>query len=148
MTSVNPRDAQSGARANMGGRHPMAIGRIEKAQDTRQALMRLVAYLAPFRTGIIVVLVFVVIYTVLGLLSPYLIGVAIDDYIVPKRIAQLPQIALLMLAVYLVNNLFQALAGRTMASVSQRALQKLRQDLFHHLQTLPMQFLIVTRLGN
>ena len=140
MTSVNPRDAQSGARANMGGRHPMAIGRIEKAQDTRQALMRLVAYLAPFRTGIIVVLVFVVIYTVLGLLSPYLIGVAIDDYIVPKRIAQLPQIALLMLAVYLVNNLFQALAGRTMASVSQRALQKLRQDLFHHLQTLPMQF--------
>jgi ATP-binding cassette subfamily B protein len=124
----------------MGGRHPMAIGRIEKAQDTRQALMRLVAYLAPFRTGIIVVLVFVVIYTVLGLLSPYLIGVAIDDYIVPKRIAQLPQIALLMLAVYLVNNLFQALAGRTMASVSQRALQKLRQDLFHHLQTLPMQF--------
>ena len=140
MTSVNPRDAQSGARANMGGRHPMAIGRIEKSQDTRQALMRLVAYLAPFRTGIIVVLVFVVIYTVLGLLSPYLIGVAIDDYIVPKRIAQLPQIALLMLAVYLVNNLFQALAGRTMASVSQRALQKLRQDLFHHLQTLPMQF--------
>lgn len=140
MTSVNPRDAQSGARANMGGRHPMAIGRIEKAQDTRQALMRLVAYLAPFRTGIVVVLVFVVIYTVLGLLSPYLIGVAIDDYIVPKRIAQLPQIALLMLAVYLVNNLFQALAGRTMASVSQRALQKLRQDLFHHLQTLPMQF--------
>ncbi len=140
MTSVNPRDAQSGARANMGGRHPMAIGRIEKAQDTRQALMRLVAYLVPFRTGIIVVLVFVVIYTVLGLLSPYLIGVAIDDYIVPKRIAQLPQIALLMLAVYLVNNLFQALAGRTMASVSQRALQKLRQDLFHHLQTLPMQF--------
>lgn len=140
MTSVNPRDAQSGARANMGGRHPMAIGRIEKAQDTRQALMRLVAYLAPFRTGIIVVLVFVVIYTVLGLLSPYLIGVAIDDYIVPKRIAQLPQIALLMLAVYLVNNLFQALAGRTMAGVSQRALQKLRQDLFHHLQTLPMQF--------
>ncbi|MEY2845167.1 MAG: hypothetical protein RL076_713 [Chloroflexota bacterium] len=140
MTSVNPRDAQSGARANLGGRHPMAIGRIEKAQDTRQALMRLVAYLAPFRTGIIVVLVFVVIYTVLGLLSPYLIGVAIDDYIVPKRIAQLPQIALLMLAVYLVNNLFQALAGRTMASVSQRALQKLRQDLFHHLQTLPMQF--------
>jgi ATP-binding cassette subfamily B protein len=124
----------------MGGRHPMAIGRIEKAQDTRQALTRLVAYLAPFRTGIMIVLVFVVIYTLLGLLSPYLIGVAIDQYIVLMRTDALPGIALLMLAVYLVNNLFQAFAGRTMASVSQRALQKLRQDLFSHLQTLPMQF--------
>ena len=140
MTSANSREPHTGARASMGGRHPMAIGRIEKAQDTRQALTRLVAYLAPFRTGIIVVLVFVVIYTLLGLLSPYLIGLAIDQYIIPKRAAELPQIALLMLAVYLVNNLFQALAGRTMASVSQRALQQLRQDLFRHLQTLPMQF--------
>jgi ATP-binding cassette subfamily B multidrug efflux pump len=76
----------------------------------------------------------------LGLLSPYLIGVAIDQYIVLMRTDALPGIALLMLAVYLVNNLFQAFAGRTMASVSQRALQKLRQDLFSHLQTLPMQF--------
>lgn len=140
MTSSNPRDNHTGTRASMGGRHPMAIGRIEKAQDTRQALGRLVAYLAPFRTGITIVLVFVVIYTLLGLLSPYLIGVAIDEYIVPMRTAELPGIALLMLGVYLVNNLFQALAGRTMASVSQRALQKLRQDLFSHLQTLPMQF--------
>jgi ATP-binding cassette subfamily B multidrug efflux pump len=140
MTSSNSREPHTGARASMGGRHPMAIGRIEKAQDTRQALARLVAYLAPFRTGIIVVLVFVVIYTLLGLLSPYLIGFAIDQYIIPNRTAELPQIALLMLAVYLVNNLFQALAGRTMARVSQRALQQLRQDLFRHLQTLPMQF--------
>lgn len=140
MTSSNPRENHTGARASMGGRHPMAIGRIEKAQDTRQALARLVAYLAPFRTGIMIVLVFVVIYTLLGLLSPYLIGVAIDQYIVPMRTAELPGIAMLMLGVYLVNNLFQALAGRTMANVSQRALQKLRQDLFSHLQTLPMQF--------
>jgi len=140
MTSSNPRENHTGARASMGGRHPMAIGRIEKAQDTRQALARLVAYLTPFRTGIMIVLVFVVIYTALGLLSPYLIGVAIDQYIVPMRTADLPGIAVLMLGVYLVNNLFQALAGRTMANVSQRALQKLRQDLFSHLQTLPMQF--------
>ena len=124
----------------MQSRHPMAIGRIEKAQDARIALRRLVAYLAPFRAGMIIVLIFVVIYTLLGLVSPYLIGVAIDQYIIPQRTAELPTIAAIMLATYATTNIFQALAGRTMARVSQRALQALRQDLFAHLQTLSMQF--------
>ncbi len=124
----------------MQSRHPMAIGRIEKAQDARIALRRLVAYLAPFRAGIITVLIFVVIYTLLGLLSPYLIGVAIDQYIIPQRTAELPTLAAWMLATYATTNIFQALAGRTMARVSQQALQSLRQDLFSHLQTLSMQF--------
>src|SRR5690606_16072992 len=57
-----------------------------------------------------------------------------------KRIESLPWIALLMLAVYLLNNFFQAVAGWLMAAASQRALKGLRQDLFDHLQTLPMRF--------
>lgn len=118
----------------------MAIGRIEKATDARTALRRLVAYLVPFRTGLIGVMVLVVIYTLLGLMGPYLIGVAIDQYIIPHRITELPYIAGIMLATYLSNNIFQAWAGRVMATVSQRALQTLRQDLFTHLQHLPMQF--------
>lgn len=43
-------------------------------------------------------------------------------------------------ALILLNNLFQAVSGWLMASVSQRALKQLRQDLFGHLQTLPMRF--------
>jgi ATP-binding cassette subfamily B multidrug efflux pump len=38
------------------------------------------------------------------------------------------------------NNLFQAIAGMMMASVSQRALKQVRTDLFGHLQTLPLKF--------
>ncbi len=141
MTHSSPqRDVHTSARATMQGRHPMAIGRIEKAIDARTALRRLVAYLLPFRRGLIGALVLVVIYTLLGLLGPYLIGMAIDKYIIPHRVAELPYIAGLMLVSYLCNNIFQVWAGRVMASVSQRALQMLRQDLFTHLQRLPMQF--------
>jgi len=140
MTAANPREHHTGTRASMGGRHPMAIGRIEKAVDARIALRRLVAYLAPFRTGLIGVLVLVVIYTILGLLGPYMIGMAIDDYIIPGRIDELPIIAGWMLIVYVGTNVLQAWAGRSMAAISQRALQGLRQDLFTHLQRLPMQF--------
>lgn len=140
MTAANPREHHTGTRANMGGRHPMAIGRIEKAVDARIALRRLVAYLAPFRTGLIGVLVLVCIYTLLGLLGPYMIGLAIDDYIIPGRINELPLIAGWMLSIYVGTNVLQAWAGRSMANISQRALQGLRQDLFTHLQRLPMQF--------
>ncbi len=138
--ALNQRDQSANARAAIQNRHPMAIGRVEKAQNARYALARLVAYLQPFRTGLIFVFVCVVIYTLLGLLGPYLMGVAIDRYIIPNRISDLPQIALVMLAAYLFNNLFHAIAGRRMASISQAALRELRQDLFAHLQSLPMQF--------
>jgi len=48
--------------------------------------------------------------------------------------------ALWMLAAYLLNNLFQAIAAWVMSSISQRALKHMRRDLFQHLQTLPQSF--------
>ncbi len=139
--AINRRDAGPGeARTTMQARHPMAVGKIEQARDPRHALTRLLPYLYPFRTRLIIVFTCVILYTLLGLIGPYLMGVAIDQYIVPKRADGLARIALIMLAVFLLNNLFQAMAGWLMAAVSQRALKGLRQDLFDHLQTLPMQF--------
>ncbi len=60
-------------------------------------------------------LVFVLVYTLLGLVGPYLMGVAIDRFIGGKDAAGLARIALLMLAAYLLNNLFQAVANWLMA---------------------------------
>lgn len=121
-------------------RHPMGFGRIEKAHNARHALHRLLPYLTTYRMTLALVFFCVILYTLLGLAGPYLLGLAIDQYIVPKRTAELPWIALLMLVVYLLNNFFQAVAGWLMATASQRALKELRQDLFRHVQTLPMSF--------
>ena len=90
-------------------------------------------------------LLFVLIYTVLGLVGPYLMGVAIDRFIADRQVAGLARIALLMLGVYLFNNLFQAIANWFMAGISQRALKQMRQDLFSHLQTLPSASSTATR---
>ena len=65
---------------------------------------------------------------------------AIDRYIGGKDPAGLARIAIWMLVVYLVNNLFQAIANWVMARVSQGALKRLRGDLFEHLQTLSIGF--------
>ncbi len=90
--------------------------------------------------GVVGVFAFVLIYTVLGLIGPYLMGVAIDRFISTKQIPGLMGIALWMLAVYVLYNLFQGVAGWWMAAISQRALKQLRKDLFSHLQTLPLSF--------
>ncbi len=113
---------------------------IEKARNPRQTMVRLMVYLNPFRTGLIAVFAFVLIYTLLGLLGPYLIGVAIDHFIATKEIAGLARISAWMLAIYIFNNLFQALAGWIMADLSQKALKQLRKDLFERLQSLPLAF--------
>jgi ATP-binding cassette subfamily B protein len=103
-------------------------------------LIRLLAYLGSFKGVLLLVFGLVVAYTVLGLIGPYLMGVAIDRFIATKHLAGLTQVAIWMLVIYLLNNLFQAIAGWMMASVSQRTLKQLRRDLFMHLQTLPLSF--------
>jgi ATP-binding cassette subfamily B protein len=123
-----------------GGGGPQRFGKIERARDARQALARLLPYLLPFKAAILLVLALVVAYTLLGLLGPYLMGLAIDRFIDGKDPAGLGRLALLMLLSYFLFNAFQAAANWIMARVSQRALKNVRRDLFAHLQSLSIGF--------
>ena len=134
--SGSPRDV----RAAMQPLRPGAVGRIEKARDSRHALARLLPYLKPSAAGLALVLCSIVIATASGLLGPYLMGVAIDRYIAAGIFSGIPRIAWWMFAAYLTANVFQALADWIMASVSQRSLSRLRRDLFAHMQNLPIRF--------
>jgi len=127
-------------RSVMQPRRPAGVGKIEKARDPRSALVRLIPYLSPFKLGLFGVFAFVLVYTFLGLIGPYLMGVAIDRFISTKQIPGLVNIAIWMLVIYIFYNLFQGVAGWWMAAISQRALKQLRKDLFSHLQTLPLSF--------
>jgi ATP-binding cassette subfamily B protein len=137
----------SNLRSQLVRRGPGQTAKIEKAQNPRQAMMRLVAYLKPYKWALGLVLVFVLIYTVLGLLGPYLMGVAIDKFIGGKDPAGLVRTALLMLGAYLANNFFQAVAAWIMARTSQQALKEMRRDLFLHLQTLSLSFFDTNTTG-
>jgi ATP-binding cassette subfamily B protein len=110
--------------------------KVEKVANPRKALARLLPYLRPYLLPISLVIVLVVIYSLLGLIAPYLMGRAIDQFIGGKDAAGLLRIALYMLLVFIFSNLFQAAASWVMARISQQALNKLRRDLFDHLQSL------------
>jgi ATP-binding cassette, subfamily B, multidrug efflux pump len=127
-------------RERLSARGPGRPAHYEKASNPRQAMLRLLDYLKPFKFTMALVMVFVLIYTLLGLLAPYFMGKAIDDFIGGNNTAGLLRMALYMLGAYLANNLFQAIANWIMARVSQDALKLLRRDLFQHLQTLSIGF--------
>jgi ATP-binding cassette subfamily B multidrug efflux pump len=142
-------------RVVMGQRRPSEPGTIEKAKNPRNAAIRLASYLAPFKYQLVVVLGFVVMYTLLGLVGPYLMSLAINGPIANKDLHGLLVIALEMLGAYVLNNIFQAMSNWTMANVSQRALKLMRKDLFTHLQKLPLKFFdhnpageLISRLTN
>jgi ATP-binding cassette subfamily B protein len=118
----------------------MRPGKIEKAGDPRRALARLAMYLSPYRGTLAVVLTFVAAYILLGLLEPYLLGRAIDQYISTRQLDGLSRLALLLFSVYLLDNGFQAASSWLMARISQDALRRLRRDLFEHLQKRSIQF--------
>jgi ATP-binding cassette, subfamily B, multidrug efflux pump len=113
---------------------------IEKPKDPRQASVRLLMYLKPFKVSIALVLVFVIAYTLLSLVAPALMGIAIDKFISGKDPVGLFWIAFWMLLSYLFYNAFQASANWIMARISQRALKQVRGDLFAHLQSVSIGF--------
>jgi ATP-binding cassette subfamily B multidrug efflux pump len=143
MANQTPDPNRKGARqANLPGRrHGSAQPRrIEKARNPDQALARFLPYLRPFRLTIILIFFDILAYTLLDLLGPYLMGVGIDRFISTKDASGLARIAGLMLAVFLLDSILQAVGDFVMARISQQALQQVRQDLFDHLQKLSLRF--------
>lgn len=140
MSSGTEKAPGSGLRETLQPRRPGAVGRIEKARNPAHALTRMRPYLRPFRPALVLVFAVVVLYTLLGLAGPWLMGIAIDRFLGPGQRRELLRIVLWMATVYLLTNGFQFLAAWLMASISQKALQELRRDLFSHIQRLPLRF--------
>ena len=110
------------------------------ADDTWTTFKRLWGYLSEQRLLLAGMVVLVAIATGFNLIVPYLVGVAIDQYIGNADLDGLSQIILLigMIAI--------GYAGATwlylllMNRVSQFTVYALRRDLFKKLQTLPLRF--------
>ena len=137
---TSPRPGTEGARGALQAMGPRFGGRLEKPKDGRATLRRLAEYFRPFRFTLLIVGACVVLYTFLGLMNPYLLGVALDRFVSNHDAAGLGRIALLMLAAAVGGNAIQVLANGLMAGISQRALKDLRRDLFAHLQASPLAF--------
>ncbi|HZG73820.1 MAG TPA: ABC transporter ATP-binding protein [Chondromyces sp.] len=122
-------------------RGPRGIsGPVEKARDWKGTIKRIWFYMEKQRAALIASIIFVILSTLLGLLGPYMIGVIIDEYILPKDMAGTFKFSILLAAVYLAASMFTWLQTFMMVRVSLRTIRTLRQDLFNKFQTLSLRF--------
>ena len=69
------------------GRHMRGLAREkEKAQDVRKTLLRLLGYFKPYSGLLVFVCILIVFGSLIEVVSPYLIGVAVDQFIDPKGV--------------------------------------------------------------
>ena len=107
-------------------------------RNTWASLKRLLNYMSEYRLQLIIVFVTVITYTICYVLGPYLLGVAIDQYILLGDLPGLTQIVAWMLVVYLGMWLSGIISGRVMARIAQRTLERMRKDLFAQMQKLSL----------
>ena len=104
----------------------------------RKVVARMLAYLRPYCWKMASALILTFGESGLTLLIPYLLKVAIDQYITPGDLPGLSRIALWLGAVFV--GLFLLSAGQRylLSWVGQRVLANLRDQLFRHLQRLQL----------
>ena len=124
-----------GARA-MGPRQPI----------NRATAKRLLGYLKPFRLRLVFVLVCVLLNAIATASAATFLGRIIDDYITPLLAAATPDFGgllnaiLRMAALYILAIVATFTQARIMAVVSQSILRKVRDEMFAHMQTLPIRY--------
>jgi ATP-binding cassette subfamily B multidrug efflux pump len=131
------------------------MGGMGQAEDVRGTMRRLWNYLKRQRWLLIGSVTLVALSSGLALLGPYLMGIAIDTYILKGDLPGLARTALLMIGAYGAASLATWLQLYVMASVAQRTVCDIRNDLFAKLQMLSLRFFdqrphgdLMSRLSN
>jgi len=113
---------------------------VHKPKNSKKTVLRLVGYFRDEKKGLMLAMAFTILATGASVFGPFLLGVAIDEYMLVGDMIGLATISIVMAAVYISSSFFLWLQGYTMIGVAQRSIRKLRQDLFDKFQTLPVKF--------
>ena len=135
-------------------RHDHLIDEMETRAFDRHLMGRLLHYLAPYRWWIVLAVAILLTSSLLQLVGPYLVKVAIDDYIGPRRLTGFNRLALIYVAVLFAAFIFRYLQTILTYWIGQRAMLDLRMEVFTHIGRQPLSFFdrnpvgrLMTRVG-
>ncbi len=119
--------------------------RIEDADKTEAALntgylKRVLKYLVPYKKDITIAFIAMMVSSVAGLAAPYILKIAIDDYIKLEIYKGVPLLALGIVLSSIIASLGLRYKIRFMNIAGRKALAELRKDLFSHIQDLGFDF--------
>ncbi len=130
----------------------------EQAQHFWPTTKRLIAYLRPWRVGVIVSILLAVISVILSILAPKILGEAttiiydgmLKGYAemkagahlstLPINFTRIWQIGITVILLYLFSGLFSFLQLQIMTRVSQRVVYNLRQDFEEKMRRVPIKY--------
>ncbi|RKX23337.1 MAG: ABC transporter ATP-binding protein [Candidatus Zixiibacteriota bacterium] len=110
-----------------------------KAYDSR-LMKRLMTYVRPYRWAMVVSVLLLAAQSLAQVAVPYLIQVAIDDFIMPGDAGGLTYIALAFLGVMLVGGAISFVQTYLMTWLGQKVLHDIRCQVFSHIQRLNLGF--------
>ena len=112
----------------------------EKRRNWLGTLKRIWMFLADKKSLLLLVLLMVVISSALGLLGPFLVGMAIDKYIITKDSQGLFILILYLIGIYIIYSISIFFQNYWMIGIAQNTVFSMRTQLFNHLHKLPIQF--------
>lgn len=117
-----------------------------RPQVNPNTLKRLLGYLSVYKTRVILVVICILLSAIANVMSSLFIQRLIDDYISPLLLEANPVFDALfraivqMACIYVIGVVASFIYNRTMAVISQGILKKIRDDMFAHMQKLPIKY--------
>lgn len=124
------------------------ISEEQQKTSTLKALRKLLKLISHERGNLALALGAITLNTTVNLVGPYLIGRAIDRYVVTKQFHGLLVFGGILLAMYLLGLATAYTQTKLMGGVGQRLLFTLRNAIFNKLQQLPVAFFNQNKAGD
>ncbi len=138
----------SGRSGRTGG-GPRRVDPADRAQlaESPVSWRRVAALFAPYRWQVLAVMILLVVSSLVGLATPFLTRLAIDDALPARNIELLLQIVAGMVGVTVATSIFGVLQTWISTLMGQRVMHGLRTDVFAHLQRQSLAFFTRTKGG-
>lgn len=117
-------------------------------ESTWTTMKRIWSYLSSSKWLIGFVLLLVLTSTILSLVAPYLLGYAIDHYLLQIDPPGLIRLIILLALVYLTMAFANWFQHFLMVGVAQKAIYRIREQLFNKIHKLPIQFFDNSQQGD
>ncbi|WP_223702654.1 ABC transporter ATP-binding protein [Sutcliffiella deserti] len=111
-----------------------------KPKNWKATIKRVWMYLGERKGLLSLVLLMVLASSALGLLGPFIVGMAIDNYIVERDSAGLINVLIGLVFIYIFYSLSTWLQNYWMVGIAQNTVYKMRTQLFQHLHKLPIPY--------
>ncbi len=116
------------------------------SKNMGKTIKRLLSYVFKYKVRLLIVLICILLSALTGVVSSIFLKVLIDNYINPLLIEAEPDFSGLLTAIlfvagiYIVGIVSTLLYNRLMVTVSQGVLKSIRDEMFDHMQTLPIKY--------